>query len=178
MKLFSIVGGMSPYNLLFRSGLKHALSLLGGMTRMGNLSVLGKRRANIGGRTGTVRNGMVYLLDDDKSVLKATGRLLQAAGRQISSFTDPVQFLDRAQAHQPACVVIDVRMPIMDGLKVQSRLKEVAPFTRVILLTSNDDPEVRRRALANGAGAFFLKPVSEDDFLASIAVACNGTHKS
>ena len=113
----------------------------------------------------------VCILDDDASVVKATSRLLSSAGWDVDAFTDPIEFLDHAKTCQPRVAVLDVLMPVMDGLEVQKRLQTISPATRVIILTSNDDTSVRTRAFDSGASAFFLKPVPEDDFLAGIESA-------
>lgn len=121
-----------------------------------------------------VSNGQlltVCLVDDDPSVLKATSRLLVSSGWKVESFLDPVEFLRYAETSHPRLVVIDILMPIMNGLEVQSRLRTVSPSTRVIVLTSKDDPAVRSKALAAGAAAFFLKPVDDDEFLSGIESA-------
>ena len=66
----------------------------------------------------------------------------------------------------------------MSGLEVQARIRSFAPETRVIVLTSKDDPAVQAKAMEGGAFAFFLKPVAGDDFLESIRKALNGTDES
>jgi two-component system phosphoglycerate transport system response regulator PgtA len=113
----------------------------------------------------------VWLLDDEQSTLKATKRLLNSAGWEVEAFTDPSFFLQEAKTQRPRLAVIDMWMPVMHGLEVQEKLNEVSPATRVIVLTGKDDPNIRSRALEAGAAAFFLKPVSGDDFLASIQSA-------
>jgi FixJ family two-component response regulator len=113
----------------------------------------------------------VCLLDDDPSVLKATGRLLFSAGWNVESFTDPHAFLGYAQIHRPALAVIDIRMPIMNGFEVQQRLRGVSPSTRVIILTSKDDSATRTKAMSGGAAGFFLKAVDDEEFLAGIEAA-------
>jgi FixJ family two-component response regulator len=110
----------------------------------------------------------VYLLDDDASALKATSRLLESEGWDVESFTDPFAFLEHARAHQPRVAVIDILMPAMNGLEVQTRLRSEAPSTRVVILTSKDDPSVRAQALRAGASAFFLKVADGHEFLAGI----------
>ena len=115
----------------------------------------------------------VYLLDDDFSVLKATRRLLDSAGWNVEAFTDPIAFLEHAAMHSPSVVVIDIRMPAMNGLEVQTRLRRVAPSTRVIVLTSKDDPAVRTTAMNAGAYAFFIKGVDNAEFLARIKAAAD-----
>jgi two-component system response regulator HydG len=113
----------------------------------------------------------VYLLDDDSSVLKSTGRLLDSAGWKVEAFTDPIAFLEHAAIHCPDVAVIDVLMPAMNGLEVQTRLRSISPSTRVIVLTAKDDPSVRRTAMNSGASAFFLKGVESGEFLAGIKAA-------
>ena len=117
---------------------------------------------------------IVFLLDDDPSVLKSISRLLSSAGWEVETFTDPHLFLEHAQRQLPAVAVIDILMPLMNGLEVQVRLRNVSPSTQVIVLTSNDDPSVRSRAMAAGASAFLLKKVDDDALPASVASAVAG----
>jgi FixJ family two-component response regulator len=118
----------------------------------------------------------VYLLDDDPSILKATRRLLDSAGWKVEAFTDPIAFLEHAGMHCPGVAVIDIRMPDMNGLEVQTRLRTVSPSTRVIVLTSKDDPAVRTIAMNAGASAFFVKGVDRTEFLAGIKAAADSTN--
>ena len=116
----------------------------------------------------------VYLLDDDASILKATRRLLDSAGwDNVETFTDPNAFLQRAAMDRPDLAVIDILMPDMDGLEVQARLRRVSPSTRVIVLSGQDDPSIRRTAMNAGASAFFTKGVESDDFLAGVEAAAD-----
>src|SRR3954467_15429035 len=85
-------------------------------------------------------NSIVCVVDDDVSVLKATGRLLLSAGLKVKPFSDPLEFLQYAEVYHPRLVVLDIRMPIMNGLEVQTRLRTISPATRVVVLTSKDDP--------------------------------------
>lgn len=117
----------------------------------------------------------ICLLEDDPSVLKATRRLVSAAGWKVESFLDPIVFLRYAQAHRPAVAIIDILMPVMNGLEVQSRLRTLSPSTRLIVLTSNDDPIVRSTAMRAGASTFFLKPANNEEFLAAIESAASQT---
>ena len=116
----------------------------------------------------SVNGSPICLLDDDPSVLKATGRLLSSAGREVQSFTDPHAFLNYAQTQHPRLAIVDILMPLMHGLEVQRRLRNVSPATRVIILTSKDDPFVRSQALEAGADGFFLKPVNDEEFLSGV----------
>ena len=115
----------------------------------------------------------VYLLDDDPSILKATRRLLDSLGWKVEAFSDPIAFLEHAAIHCPELAVIDMVMPDMNGLEVQTRLRRVSPSTRVIVLTAKDDPSVRRMAMNAGASAFFIKGIESGDFLAGVKAAAD-----
>ena len=119
----------------------------------------------------TKETSAVYLLDDDPSILKATRRLLDSVGWKVEAFSDPNAFLEHAAIHCPELAVIDIVMPDMNGLEVQTRLRRVSPSTRVIVLTAKDDPSVRRMAMNAGASAFFIKGVESGEFLAGIKAA-------
>jgi len=118
----------------------------------------------------------VYLLDDDPSILKATRRLLDSVGWKVEAFSDPMAFLEHAAIHSPDLAVIDIVMPDMNGLEVQTQLRRVSPSTRVIVLTAKDDPSVRRMAMNAGASAFFIKGVESGEFLAGIKAAADSAN--
>jgi len=110
----------------------------------------------------------VCLLDDDPSVLRATSRLLDSVGWKVNAFTNPTKFLEHAATHCPDVAIIDILMPEMNGLEVQTRLRRVSPSTGVVMLTAKDDPSVRRMAMNAGASAFFIKGVESGEFLAGV----------
>ena len=116
---------------------------------------------------------IVYLLDDDSSILKSTGRLLDSAGWKVETFTDPITFLEQAAKRCPDVAVIDIIMPEMNGLEVQTRLHCVSPSTRVVVLTAKDNPSVRQIAINRGASAFFIKGVDSSEFLAGVKAAAD-----
>ena len=114
---------------------------------------------------------VVCLLDDDLSVLKGMARLFESADLHLETFSDPETFLDYARNHRPQVALIDVCMPQMSGLEVQSQLQEISPSTRVIVFTGNDDPLVRSTALNAGASAFLTKPFDDEELLTSERLA-------
>ncbi len=124
----------------------------------------------------TKETSAVYLLDDDPSILKATRRLLDSVGWKVEAFSDPIAFLEHAAIHCPELAVIDIVMPEMNGLEVQTRLRSISPSTRVIVLTAKDDPSVRRMAMNAGASAFFIKGVESGQFLAGVKAAAECTN--
>jgi len=114
---------------------------------------------------------VVCLLDDDPSVLKGLGRLFSSADLDAKTFDDPREFLRYAQTHRPAVALIDVCMPQMSGLEVQSQLDKISPSTRVIIFTGKDDPLVRSTALNAGASAFLTKPFDDEELLTAVRFA-------
>ena len=113
----------------------------------------------------------ICLVEDDPSVVKAMSRLLLSDGWNVQSFLDPRAFLQYAQAHHPEVAVLDIAMPVMNGLEVQTQLRRLSPATRVIVLTANDHPAVRSTATAAGASAFLIKPADDEEFLSAIESA-------
>ena len=117
----------------------------------------------------------VYLLDDDRLDPQSYTPLLDSVGWKVEAFTDPIAFLEHAAMHRPELAVIDILMPEMNGLEVQTRLRRLSPSTRVIVLTAKDDPSVRRMAMNAGASAFFIKGVESDEFLAGVKTAADSS---
>jgi two-component system response regulator FixJ len=114
---------------------------------------------------------VVCLLDDDRSVLKGLGRLFASVDLDTETFTDPEKFLAYARTHRPAVALIDVHMPQMNGLEVQSQLSRISPSTRVIIFTGKDDPLVRSTAMNAGALAFLPKPFDDEALLTAVRLA-------
>ena len=109
----------------------------------------------------------IWLLDDDASMLKALGRLMTSAGLIAEKFSDPLAFLARLKHARCRVAVLDVWMPVMNGLEVQASLRRDSPETRIIFMTGRDDPLVRQTALDGGAFAFLTKPF-EDEALVKV----------
>jgi len=118
----------------------------------------------------------VSLLDDDPSVLKAMTRLFRSVGWMVAAFEDPSAFLEHAASHPLPVAIIDMCMPVMNGLEVQTHLRKLSPGTEVIFLTSRDDSSTRERALTAGAFAFLLKPADDEELLSVIESAAMRKH--
>ena len=112
--------------------------------------------------------GIICVLDDDPSMLKALNRLLSSAGLQAQLFSEPLAFLSYVTCNSVALAVIDIWMSEMSGLEVQKKLQAVSPKTRVIISTANDHDSVRNAAIQAGAIAYFVKPFDDDAFLAAV----------
>ena len=89
----------------------------------------------------------------------------------VAAFADPASFLHHASSEKPPVAVLDVTMPLMDGLEVQTRLRELSPRTEVVFLTSRDDSATREKALAAGAFAYLLKPAEDEELFSVIRSA-------
>ena len=111
--------------------------------------------------SASARDG-IWLLDDDVSMLKALGRLMSSAGLIAEKFSDPLAFLARLKHARCRVAVLDVWMPVMNGLEVQASLRRDSPETRIIFMTGRDDPLVRQTALDGGAFAFLTKPFEDE----------------
>ena len=122
-------------------------------------------------KVGAFDKATICLLDDDLSMLKALDRLLKSEGFNVVKFSDPAAFLSSiAKAPYPV-VILDVWMPGMNGLEVQSVLRKETPGTRIIFISGRDDPSVRQAALDAGAFGFLSKPCDDEDLIQLIRKA-------
>lgn len=118
----------------------------------------------------------VAVVDDDPSVLRALCRLLRSRGFDVAPFASGSAFLSATEARQPDCVVLDLHMPETSGFEVQARLFERRAGEPVIVITGDDTPESRSRALGLGARSYLSKPVDGAELLAAIAAAIDAPH--
>jgi FixJ family two-component response regulator len=116
----------------------------------------------------------IWLLDDDVSMLKALGRLMNSAGFSVEKFNQPAAFLARLEQATCRVAVLDVWMPDMNGLEVQACVRQDSPETRIIFISGRDDPSVRQAALDAGAFAFFAKPFEDELLMKVIHEALEG----
>jgi RNA polymerase sigma factor (sigma-70 family) len=114
---------------------------------------------------------IVYLLDDEPDMLKALTRLLRARGLQVRAFTSARGFLAQALDARPACLVLDVDMPELDGLAVQELLRQRGSELPIVFLTGHGDIPMSVRAIKAGAEDFLTKPVNAADLLRAVRAA-------
>lgn len=110
----------------------------------------------------------VYLVDDDEAVRRALGLLLSTVGVTVTGFADPQAFLAQVNRLEPGCLVLDIRMPVISGLKLQERLAEQGIDWPTIVISGHGDIEACRRAFRNGAVDFLSKPIDEQDLIDAI----------
>jgi len=119
---------------------------------------------------------LVFVVDDDDAVRASLRALLVTAGYRTRLFESGIALLDDADIGLGACVVLDVKMPGMDGLEVQRRLNDHGVRLPVVMLTGHGSIEMAVRAMRAGASDFLEKPVSRDRLLESIARAIDADH--
>lgn len=113
----------------------------------------------------------VFIVDDDPSVLKALGRLIRAAGYQVEVFGSATEYLAREPPRPPACILLDVRMPGMNGPELQRAIEGTGRGLPIVFITGHGDESVRAQVLAAGAVEVLSKPVDDSDLLAAIEQA-------
>ena len=126
-------------------------------------------------KANTTESPLVLIVDDDASVANSTGRLIRSLGMRAEAFFSGEDLLNSGRAAEASCVILDVRMPNMDGLELQRRLNEIQPNIPVIFFSAHANKEEEDQALRSGAVAFLRKPVSRDALLGVIHMALEGT---
>ena len=114
---------------------------------------------------------LIAVVDDEEPIRKSLARLLRSAGMDVETFLSGVEFLAFCQTRQPDCVVLDLYMPVINGLEVQSRLAESATPVPVVIITGHDSAEMRDLVLAGRPIAYLRKPVNDDTLLDAIELA-------
>src|SRR5271154_4292657 len=112
-------------------------------------------------------NEMVYIVDDDASVVDALSSLLRADGKQVQVFKSGQEFLDFSRQDSCACLILDLRMPGMNGLQVQELIASQTTIP-VIFITGRGDVPSTVTAMKGGAMDFLTKPIGESALLAGI----------
>jgi two-component system, LuxR family, response regulator FixJ len=113
----------------------------------------------------------VYVLDDDHAVLRSLKRLLESANFEPVTFDNPDAFLAAARTFKAGCVLLDVRLPGMSGLDVQTKLVQMRSDLAVIVVTGQGDVQTAVRAMKAGASDFLEKPYTDHALLGSIEAA-------
>jgi FixJ family two-component response regulator len=115
---------------------------------------------------------LVSVVDDDQSVRESLASLCRSVGLGVKVFGSAEEFLGSDQIQATDCLILDMRMPGMDGLELQSHLNVSHPALPVVFITAHgSDDAMRLRALDAGAVDYLLKPLSEDEVLNAIETA-------
>ncbi|HEX9273019.1 MAG TPA: response regulator transcription factor [Candidatus Binatia bacterium] len=114
---------------------------------------------------------LISVVDDDDSIRESLGGLIRSVGFAVKAFASAEEFLTSDRLPDTDCLILDVRMPGMNGLELQRRLAASHMSIPVIFITAHGDEETRVRALNGGAVDYLLKPFSEEALLNAINTA-------
>ncbi len=116
-------------------------------------------------------NRTVHVVDDDEAIRRSIGFLLRKAGYAVETYAAGAVFLKAVSRETPGCVLLDVRMPELDGLEVQARLAQQGIAMPVVMLTGHGDVTLAVRAIKAGAIEFLEKPFERAALLGAIEAA-------
>jgi two-component system response regulator FixJ len=116
-------------------------------------------------------NRLIHLVDDDEAIRHSASFLLRNAGFRVKTYPDGVNFLEHVAEAEPGCILLDVQMPVMDGLEVQDALNERGVSMPVIVLTGHGDVGVAVRAMKAGAVDFVEKPYAKQTLVDALSRA-------
>jgi FixJ family two-component response regulator len=114
---------------------------------------------------------IVVAVDDDFRVRESLQSLIESAGYEPVVFSSAEEFLQSGTLTAATCVITDVRMPGIDGIELQRRIKLERPDLPVIFISAHNHAEIRQKALDDGAFDFLFKPFNAADLLEVIQAA-------
>ena len=114
---------------------------------------------------------LVRLVDDDEMVLRSESFLVRMDGWQTAEYSSAEEFLERDDFTRPGCVVLDIRMPRMSGIELQSLMNQRNIDLPIIFLTGHGDIDMAVSSMKKGAVDFLVKPPSEERFQEAVKAA-------
>ncbi len=114
---------------------------------------------------------LIHIIDDEDSVRRSASFMLKTSGFSVQAWDSGVAFLKEVRHVEAGCILLDVRMPEMDGLEVQRTLHERGVTMPVIILTGHGDVSIAVRAMKGGAVDFIEKPFEKEVLLGAIDAA-------
>ena len=114
---------------------------------------------------------LISVVDDDESVRRSTRLLIESLGFRVATFESAEAFLTSEKRPDTSCLILDVQMPGINGLQLQTRLAHNGDSIPIIFITAYDDNQSRRQAMQAGAVAFLDKPFTDDQLLQAIRSA-------
>ena len=119
----------------------------------------------------------MFVVDDDASVRGALARLLHSAGYQTETFASAEGFLAESRFDAPGCIILDVRMPGLNGLELQQTLAAADRQLPIVFITGHGDVPMSVRAMKAGAEDFLPKPFDDEELLKAVAQALNRSQR-
>ena len=117
------------------------------------------------------KESMVFIVDDDPSILASLKRLVRSVDLAVETFASPQEFLQRPVYSGPGCLVLDVRMPQLSGLDLQDKMAEMDNHTPIVFITGHGTISMSVKAMKKGAVDFIEKPFNDQDLLDAIQYA-------
>lgn len=111
---------------------------------------------------------LIYIVDDDETVLDATGLLVESMGFEVKTFRSAIEFLNAYSSDMRGCLILDVRMPEMSGMELQRELNSRKFTMPVIFITGHGDVPMAVEAMKHGAVDFLEKPYNDQKLLDNI----------
>ena len=121
--------------------------------------------------------GVVFLVDDDASVRRGLGRLFRSAGLNVEVFASAAEMQRSPRAEAANCLVLDVRLPTLNGIELQEHLSRSNRKIPIIFITGHADVPTTVRAMKGGAIDFFTKPVDGRALLSAVFAAIERDRK-
>lgn len=118
----------------------------------------------------------VFVIDDDLSVRESLEALIRSAGWATETYACAAEFLARPKISAPCCLILDIRLPDVDGLELQQRFATDRVSTPIVFITGFGDVPMTVRAMKAGAVEFLTKPLRDDALLAAISHAMVRSH--
>jgi FixJ family two-component response regulator len=115
-----------------------------------------------------MQDAAVFVVDDDASVRKALTRLISSKGYRVESFSSANEFLKRNHYEGPACLLLDIQMPGLDGIQLQEELILAGYEIPVIFITAHGTVPISVHAMKAGAVDFLMKPFTSKELLSAI----------
>ena len=117
------------------------------------------------------RQPLIAVVDDEESVRLALARMLRASSFEVSIYRSGEDFLESLKTVVPDCAVLDFQMPGLTGRDVQRAISVAKLSLPIIIVTAHDQPSLREKVLADGAVAYFTKPLRRDTLIAALQQA-------
>jgi FixJ family two-component response regulator len=127
--------------------------------------------ASQGMRNAINEKALVHVVDDDASMRSALEGLFDSVGLQTQTYATAKDFLSANLWERPGCIVLDVRLPDMNGLEFQTQLTQVGVGIPVVMMTGHGDIPMSVRAMKHGAVDFLAKPFRDQDMLDAVLAA-------
>ena len=125
----------------------------------------------VGKSDGAKLYAPIAVIDDNESFRTSMQQFLGVMGYEVVIFSSAVDFLHDLNSHSYGCAIVDIRMPVMNGLALQQQINVSGINLPIVFVTAHDNDDFKMQALESGASAYLLKPFSSQSLLDAITFA-------